>query len=301
MGILTDSSEPPKKYPPDLIAVFALLILRTFPMRSGMGSSLKLAIENFSCAILIGTAILLLRRKEFARKFLILLCSIQFFIGAWFASMVLGNPKSFNLAWLDALKLFSFVIVPPLIIWDVQQPRIKTFFHPEIDAVSLRKSQSLAKRIVIAAGVILGLLLSIGYLGRIREYSGNFLDIPTFIAELEKTKTYESFLIITVADTPNFIQFRTTPDGIEIDFPLSTQNQKDHETLVRAAGKGLNLKLVEHKGTGGIVFLDYYVKATPEEVSKVISDLFKRVYSTTGQENLMYETSGFIHSKKPLK
>ncbi|MBL0350425.1 MAG: hypothetical protein IPP68_08620 [Elusimicrobia bacterium] len=123
---------------------------------------------------------------------------------------------------------------------------------------------------------------------------GGFSDIPRFVGKLAKEKTYDPFLIVTIENTDHFIQFRSTPDGIEIDFPLITDRQKSREEVIRSAGKDLKLRLDVNKSADGAdSFLDFYLKSTPEELSRVILIFFQKVYGAKGNERLVFETGGY--------
>ncbi len=109
---------------------------------------------------------------------------------------------------------------------------------------------------------------------------GNLRDFDKMINNLIESKNQESFLIIQISNSTNFIQFKYyEEDGLEIDFPLVTNEQKENKDRIikYCDDKRLNYKI--NKGSDEISeFIDIYVKSDTEAQIKIVKQIFKDIY-----------------------
>ncbi len=130
-----------------------------------------------------------------------------------------------------------------------------------------------------------------------REIS--FTELNTYLYALKNSTDPDAFLIITVARTENFFQFKRLGEGLEVDFPLVTERQKTKEALVREAYKVLGLDVRETRSTSGDRFLDASVLGTATQVHSQILKLYQQVFNIEASSRLQLEWCGLSISPQP--
>ena len=99
----------------------------------------------------------------------------------------------------------------------------------------------------------------------------------------------DSFLIITVKRTGDFVQFTGHPAGVQLDFPVITMPQKILEPEFHDTAKKLGLTVVESKGSDGSRFLDIGIEGSPSEVAQVVSAFLAEFLQVRGDSDLEFK------------
>jgi hypothetical protein len=104
----------------------------------------------------------------------------------------------------------------------------------------------------------------------------------------------QTFLIVKIASTKDFLQLSATPESAEIDFPLITDRQRALEQRIREATAELGLACRETLSSDGSRFLDCDVTGTAADVARACRELLQRVFGVTEDATLAYETNANI-------
>jgi hypothetical protein len=118
---------------------------------------------------------------------------------------------------------------------------------------------------------------------------GSLKDIENKINLLMNGNNEQSFLVIEISGTGDFIQFTGDKKGVQLDFPLLTENQKRMESKIRSIAKDQSLTVVENKGTDGNKFLDIDLNGTPAAVSKKIKSFLEKLFDVNDNTKLKFE------------
>lgn len=117
-------------------------------------------------------------------------------------------------------------------------------------------------------------------------------DFYYYFLKLKEANNNDSFLIITIDGTDDFIQFKNIDGEYEVDFPLVTERQKSKEPAIKKACDKLGLKLQENYSTDKKdKFLDIYLKISPNKLSDIVKNLFIEVFGTTSSTAYVFEWS----------
>lgn len=108
---------------------------------------------------------------------------------------------------------------------------------------------------------------------------GSFDDIKDNIEKLMQSTKDDSFLIITVHGTEDFVQFTADEKGVQLDLPLITERQKTFENRFKEICLKSNLKPIVHTGSDGSRFLDVDIEGTPTDIAKTIQAIIEDLYS----------------------
>jgi hypothetical protein len=110
------------------------------------------------------------------------------------------------------------------------------------------------------------------------ESRGTLADVKLHLERLLKASDPHAFLLIELQGTPHFLQFAASAQGIEMDYPLATEEQRRHEIAVRSFCSGSGLQLRQTEGSDGTRFLDCDLPrdaaAAAATVRKALVDLF---------------------------
>lgn len=121
----------------------------------------------------------------------------------------------------------------------------------------------------------------------IPNITGRLREIEYYIHNLMSGDNDTAFLVIEISGTEDFIQFLKDEKGVQLDFPLVTDRQKQLEERVRQEALEQNLELLENNGTDGQknVLLNVnaysYILRYPDEAARCVSARTERfVYET---------------------
>ena len=145
--------------------------------------------------------------------------------------------------------------------------------------------------IIIFTSILIALLLFI-LLKRSHDSTisvGSIDDIERNMLALMTSGKEGAFLIVTVQGTNDFIQFTSDASSVQLDFPLVTERQKSLEMIFRSAAKGLDLEIVENRGSGGEIFLDITMKGTAAEIAVIARALMEKLFTINQGVKIQYE------------
>ena len=151
-------------------------------------------------------------------------------------------------------------------------------------------SQPLVTILVVALSVLLVAWLF--WPRRTARIRGPIAELESRIAHLMRSP--QTFLIVHVAGTKDFLQLTATPDLAQIDFPLITERQRELEPRIRQASAELGLDFRETHGSNGSRFLDCDLRGTPHDIARACRELLQRVFRATEGTRLVYETNAPI-------
>lgn len=145
--------------------------------------------------------------------------------------------------------------------------------------------------IVIFAIIILGafLLVRSKQNQEIPKIQGSLKDLEANLSKLMGSNNDHAFLIIEVSGTEDFIQFSGDDKGVQLDFPLVTDRQKEMEAQIRQSAKNQNLAIIENKGSDGSRFLDIDIDGSPSEITEISKALLKSIYRVNESSTLMFQ------------
>lgn len=145
--------------------------------------------------------------------------------------------------------------------------------------------------IVIFAIIILGafLLVRSKQNQEIPKIQGSLKELEENLSKLMGSNNDHAFLIIEVSGTEDFIQFSGNDKGVQLDFPLVTDRQKELEAQIRQSAKNKNLLIIENKGSDGSRFLDIDIDGSPSEITEISKGLLKNIYGVNESSILMFQ------------
>lgn len=119
--------------------------------------------------------------------------------------------------------------------------------------------------------------------------TGDLRDIEGVLQSLRESENPQSFLIVSVLDTGDFIQFSSNESAFEMDFPQITDRQKELRERFEATCAGLGLQLSVNRGTDGSEFLDYELEGEISVVSNVVRVVLTDVFGVGSSTSLQFE------------
>jgi hypothetical protein len=143
--------------------------------------------------------------------------------------------------------------------------------------------------------IVLGVLLLAWVIWprRTHRIQGTTAELEPRIARLMQSAT-QTFLIIQVARTKDFLQLTARSDSAQIDFPLITERQRALEPRIREAAEELRLDFHEKRGSDGSCFLDCDFRGTPSEIAQACRELLTRVFGISENATLLFESDATI-------
>ena len=112
--------------------------------------------------------------------------------------------------------------------------------------------------------------------------------IETMIENLMKSTNKYRFLIITKHGSDDFIQFTGDNKGVQLDFPLVTERQKNQESAFRDTSAKLNLEVIDNQGSDGSSFLDINLKGNPSEISDTVKKFLGLLFDVDSNTKLEF-------------
>lgn len=120
------------------------------------------------------------------------------------------------------------------------------------------------------------------------DSSEHFEDL---VRRLMHSTSDDSFLVVGVENSEDFLQMTASPFGIQLDFPLITDRQKSLESRIRESAGRQGLTIQETQGTDGNSFLDIDINGEPGHVAAVCRRFMAEIYGATGAR-FRYEHDG---------
>jgi hypothetical protein len=123
----------------------------------------------------------------------------------------------------------------------------------------------------------------------IPNITGWLREIEDYIHKLMSGDNDTAFLVIEISGTEDFIQFLNDEKGVQLDFPLVTDRQKQLEERLRQEALEQNLELLENNGTDGMQFLTIFLKGSWSEIAQSIESLLINIFGVNANTMLGFE------------
>jgi hypothetical protein len=132
-------------------------------------------------------------------------------------------------------------------------------------------------------------ILEVEEVVNIPNITGWLREIEYYIHNLMSGDNDTAFLVIEISGTEDFIQFLKDDEGVQLDFPLLTDRQKQLEERLRQEALVQNLELLENNGTDGMQFLNMTLKGSSSEVAQSIESLLINIFGVNANTMLGFE------------
>lgn len=122
---------------------------------------------------------------------------------------------------------------------------------------------------------------------------GSVIDIENYISGLMGAPDEDGVLVITISGTSNFVQFNGGDYGVQMDFPLVTQEQKSMQGSIEGVGKEMELVPIISSGSDGSEFIDFYLDGSPSEISNIVESFMAKLYGINQSTQLEFVKYGY--------
>jgi len=123
---------------------------------------------------------------------------------------------------------------------------------------------------------------------------GSLSEAPRYLEALLKSQDSDSYVIITHEASGHFLQFSPGENIIQMDFPVITKKQRDKSDVIKESCSKLGLVLKVTNGTDGSMFYDWDMSGTPEEMCKIIIQVFSEAFGTKPEDNFVFEHDEYL-------
>jgi len=152
-------------------------------------------------------------------------------------------------------------------------------------------SQPILTILFVTLGVLL--LAWLFWPGRTYRNRGTVAELEPRISHLMRSGR-QTFLIVGIPGTKDFLQVTATPESAQIDFPLITDRQRELEPMIREAAAELRLDFRETRGSDGSRFLDFDFRGTSGEIAVACRKLMTHVFGLSENAPLTFESDAVI-------
>lgn len=155
--------------------------------------------------------------------------------------------------------------------------------------------------LIALAAIGLVIYSSMNKIEEVVPVHGSLSDVKRYISGLMDAKGENGVLIITLLGTTKFVQFSGGHEGVQMDFPLVTDEQKTRKNSILAAGKDLGLVHIINKGTDGSKFIDFDLTDTSSGISKTIRGMLIALYEANETTPFEFQAYGYKVGTSPDK
>ena len=125
------------------------------------------------------------------------------------------------------------------------------------------------------------------------ESPGALSELGAYIGPLMRADRAPAFLIVTVKDTEDFVQFTATAESVQFDLPLLSDRQKSFEDKLRKLCADHGLSPHSTQGSDGTEFLDCDISGAETEVTKTAGQIILRLFDITNATPVVYTSYAF--------
>lgn len=125
------------------------------------------------------------------------------------------------------------------------------------------------------------------------ESPGTLSELGAYIGPLMRADRAPAFLIVTVKDTEDFVQFTASTDSVQFDLPLLSDRQKSFEDKLRKLCADHGLSPFSTQGSDGTEFLDCDISGRESEVTKTVGQIILRLFDITNATPVVYTSYAF--------
>lgn len=118
-------------------------------------------------------------------------------------------------------------------------------------------------------------------------------DLESAVSGLLASSAEDAFLIITISDSPDFVQMAGNGGTAELDFPQITDRQKQLRPKIEEVCADLGLVLRVIRSPNGMEFLDFDLPSDAGKIAQILRRILSDVYEAVETTELVLETNGF--------
>lgn len=116
----------------------------------------------------------------------------------------------------------------------------------------------------------------------------SIVSIEAAISRLLAANKEGAFLIISVDQSDDFIQFTASPDAVELDMPLVTDRQRQIASKLRDACAKSHLEVIANTGSDGTQFIDCLITGSVGDISKNIRQILLDIFDVRNDSELSF-------------
>jgi hypothetical protein len=146
---------------------------------------------------------------------------------------------------------------------------------------------SYSKSIALALALVSTVACLDGNGTALQEYQGTVSDLDGAFGSLVNSTVTDSFLVVTVQGTEDFLQFYPDKGNIFLDFPVITARQKAVEPLLLKSAERLGVTIEETFGSDGSRFCTAKIGGSAEEAASVTTELLEELFGASRQSALV--------------
>ena len=147
--------------------------------------------------------------------------------------------------------------------------------------------------VVLTHTVVLALIVLVGCAPSFGESARSMNDLDSAISGLLASTADDAFLVVTISDSPDFVQMSGYRGSAVLDFPQITDRQKQLRSKIEDVCEDLGLTLNVIRGSDGSEFLDYDLPSDAREIAAILRRILSEVYRATDSSELEFEANGF--------
>ncbi len=126
------------------------------------------------------------------------------------------------------------------------------------------------------------------------DNTGTTIDIEKYISGLLDSTNNQSFLIIKVEGTNQFTQLTNNSNGVKLNFPLITKEQKGRKADIEKIAEEMKLELTSSKTKSRNEFLDFNLIGDSESLSEIVELIIVQLFKINTENRLSFHTNGFF-------
>jgi len=123
--------------------------------------------------------------------------------------------------------------------------------------------------------------------------NGTTIDIEKHISGLLDSSNKQAFLIIKILGTNRFTQLIKKNNGLQLDFPLVTDEQKNSKNEIKKIAHEMKLKLTSNIRNKGTEFLDIYLEGGSGQIANTIEQIMTQLFEIDNNTHLEFQTNGY--------
>lgn len=148
------------------------------------------------------------------------------------------------------------------------------------------------KIILIIVILVVGVILYLHFRStETNSVTGNIKDLNDYFKKLMFLDNGEGFLVVTVSENGDFVQFNGDKTGVQLDLPQITERQKELSGKFHDTASELGLIVIKNQGTDESEFLDINIHGDENKVTEVASRFILKLYNINEDTELIFTTN----------
>jgi hypothetical protein len=117
---------------------------------------------------------------------------------------------------------------------------------------------------------------------------GQIAELEEFLMMLQRSESDDSFLVIEIEDSGDFLQLLATPELFRLDFPLITGRQRTLELRVRQIAADAGLRVTNTEASDGPSVLDIDIPRDAHEAAIIVRRFLEGLYAVDSDTALRF-------------